>query len=73
MLLVNNATGPGLIVLPLAYQSFGWLNLLLLICLYAAMSVYSSFFLAECMSRIPGNDRFQGRLKRFDLALSSVE
>jgi len=66
-LLVNNITGPGLVILPLAFQTTGYAGLTLIITLYTLMSLVCIFFVAETMTRIPGNERFQNSVEFMDL------
>ncbi|GAB5368047.1 hypothetical protein AAMO2058_001284300 [Amorphochlora amoebiformis] len=63
VLLINNITGPGLVVLPLAYQQSGWIVSSTLLILLGVVSAVCSDMLVEAMSHVPGNSRFEGRVE----------
>ncbi len=67
-LLFNGMTGAGQVVLPLAFQSTGWLLCAALIVGLGALSALCSEMLAEAMASIPGNENFQGRIEFTHLA-----
>lgn len=62
-LLVNNITGPGLVVLANVFQNSGWVPAIGIIVLCAIIGGFSSLLLAESMTYIPGNKYFQGRVE----------
>ncbi len=53
-LLLNNATGPGLVQIPLLFQQSGWLPSVAMFLSSFALSVLSALMLVEATSRIPG-------------------
>mmetsp|Transcript_6762 Transcript_6762/g.10341 ORF Transcript_6762/g.10341 Transcript_6762/m.10341 type:complete len:529 (+) Transcript_6762:379-1965(+) len=63
VLLVNNITGPGLVVLPLAYQKSGWIVSTFGVIFLGVISAISCDMLIESMARIQGNENFQGRVE----------
>lgn len=63
VLLINNITGPGLVILPVAFQVSGWIPCLLLLGIMGAMSIVCCSFITESMTKIPGNENFQGRVE----------
>jgi hypothetical protein len=54
-LLLNNATGPGLVQIPLLFQQSGWLPSVAMFLSSFALSVLSALMLVEATSRIPGD------------------
>jgi hypothetical protein len=59
-LLSNNIVGPGLITVPLLYQTCGWLIPTVAFLFYALLATLASLFTVEAMQSIPGNRRFKG-------------
>lgn len=59
-LLVNNITGPGLITIPLVYQQAGWLITTFVFLLVMALSSIAATMLCKAMSKVRGNENFQG-------------
>jgi hypothetical protein len=53
-LLLNNATGPGLVQIPLLFQQSGWLPSVAMFISSFALSVLSALMLVEATSRIAG-------------------
>jgi hypothetical protein len=53
-LLLNNATGPGLVQIPLLFQQSGWLPSVTMFVSSFALSVTAALMLVEATSRIPG-------------------
>eukprot|EP01113_Clastostelium_recurvatum_P020372 TRINITY_DN2416_c0_g1_i4.p1 TRINITY_DN2416_c0_g1~~TRINITY_DN2416_c0_g1_i4.p1 ORF type:complete len:526 (-),score=90.87 TRINITY_DN2416_c0_g1_i4:1051-2628(-) len=67
-LITNNMTGPTMITIPVVFQQAGWVPTIILTILMMIISNFSSTFLCEAMSSIPGNNRFQGRIELSTLA-----
>mmetsp|Transcript_34741 Transcript_34741/g.55878 ORF Transcript_34741/g.55878 Transcript_34741/m.55878 type:complete len:606 (-) Transcript_34741:301-2118(-) len=63
VLLINNITGPGLVVLPLAFQQSGWFVTTFLTVLLGLLAAVTCCMIAESMTCIPGNEHFQGRVE----------
>jgi len=63
VLLVNNLTGPGMVVLPFLFVHAGWAVPTLILVLVAALSSLSGLCLAEAISSIPGNADFSLRIE----------
>ncbi|CAG8700976.1 3029_t:CDS:2, partial [Acaulospora morrowiae] len=62
-LLVSSMTGPGVVTIPLLFQSAGWLIPLVVFALAVLLSGFASLFLCEALSSIHGNERFQASVK----------
>ncbi|KAJ2998574.1 hypothetical protein HDV02_004389 [Globomyces sp. JEL0801] len=58
-LLVTSLTGPGLILIPLLYQSAGWIFPTIIFILIGIMAGVGSLFVVEAVSKFPGNEKFQ--------------
>jgi amino acid permease len=67
-LLFNNITGPGMVSLPLMYQASGWLLPSLWILIVFIISSFSSTLLCKAITRVPGNEHFEGRVEMTNLA-----
>nr|CAG8455456.1 1979_t:CDS:2 [Entrophospora candida] len=63
--LVATMIGPGLITIPLLFQSAGWLTSILMFILAIFLSTTASLVLCEVLSSIPGNEKFQSLDKMF--------
>eukprot|EP01117_Protostelium_nocturnum_P013077 TRINITY_DN4853_c0_g1_i1.p1 TRINITY_DN4853_c0_g1~~TRINITY_DN4853_c0_g1_i1.p1 ORF type:complete len:521 (-),score=123.74 TRINITY_DN4853_c0_g1_i1:49-1611(-) len=62
-LLTNSITGPGLITIPLLFQQSGWVSLIVCIIAVAFISCLAAVMLCSAMEKVPGNERFQGRVE----------
>jgi hypothetical protein len=62
-LLVNSMTGPALIVIPAIISQSGWVTPTILTIIMWFISIFASLILCECISLIPGNNNFQGRIE----------
>jgi len=67
-LLVNNITGPGLITIPLAFQQAGWFIPILIFGFIMISSSLAATMLCKAMSKVRGNETFQGRVEFCTLA-----
>jgi len=67
-LLVNNMTGPGMVLIPPLLQAAGWFTPILCMIVFCIVATFSSTMLCEAMSRVPGNEKFQGRIELTTLA-----
>eukprot|EP00954_Amorphochlora_amoebiformis_P004212 328497-Amorphochlora_amoeboformis.AAC.1 len=66
--MVNSIIGPGIVVLPLTFQRVGWGWTLMLLIGYCVVSTLCVLFLADAMTKIPGNDNHRGRVEFLQLA-----
>ena len=62
-LLIGSITGPGLVTIPVLYQTAGWFTPTLAFLLAACLSSLSALFICQVMSNIPGNDHFQAQIE----------
>ena len=67
-LLVNNVTGGSMVVLPQTFQDAGWVLPTMALMGIAFLSVVCGVMVIECMTLVPGNNRFQKRLEYTNLA-----
>ena len=67
VLLLNNVTGPGLVVLGAAYQGGGWVSASLVVIIVGLLSIISCGMLARAMAHVRGNDQFQGAIEYTNL------
>ncbi|KAJ9449833.1 hypothetical protein DIPPA_05178 [Diplonema papillatum] len=67
-LLVNNVTGPGLVEMPGANVSGGWLLVTLVVFGCYILSCLSCTMMLEAMKRMPGNSKFTQRIEFTTLA-----
>jgi hypothetical protein len=67
-LLINNITGGSMVVLPLTYQTSGWVLTTLALLGIAGLSTISSIMIIEAMNMIPGNHKFHKRMEYTNLA-----
>ncbi|RIB21930.1 hypothetical protein C2G38_2033993 [Gigaspora rosea] len=57
-LLVASMTGPGLVTVPLLFQTSGWITSLTTLILVELISSFSSLLLCEAIGSLPGNEKF---------------
>ncbi|CAG8540632.1 2340_t:CDS:2 [Gigaspora margarita] len=57
-LLVAAMTGPGLVTVPLLFQTSGWITSLTILILVSLISSFSSLLLCEAIGSLPGNEKF---------------
>ncbi|CAJ0910033.1 1058_t:CDS:2 [Entrophospora sp. SA101] len=62
-LLVSSMTGPGLVTIPLLFQTAGWLIPMICVAIVIMLSATASLFLCEALSAIPGNNNFQKKIE----------
>ncbi|PRP80111.1 hypothetical protein PROFUN_12265 [Planoprotostelium fungivorum] len=62
-LLTNSITGPGLVTIPLLFQQAGWVSPLLCMIIIAGISCLAAIMLCSAMEKVPGNERFKGRVE----------
>lgn len=67
VLLVNNITGPGMLLLPVLFQQAGWLVPMATLTAVCAISSLSCCCLADAMSRMEGNSRFDQRAEFYNV------
>jgi amino acid permease len=67
-LLINNVTGGSMVVLPQTFQQAGWVLPVMALFGVAALSVTCGLMIIECMTLVPGNNRFQKRLEYTNIA-----
>lgn len=65
VLIFNNNTGPGMVILPLVYQQAGWFTPTFALVLICILSSFAATMMCEAMQMIPGNSNFE---KRFEFA-----
>jgi len=62
-LILNNLTGPGLVVLGASYQGGGWVSSSLVVIIVGILSILGCGMLARVMAHVRGNDHFQGSIE----------
>ena len=62
-LILNNLTGPGLVVLGAAYQGGGWVSSTLVVIIVGILSILGSGMMARVMAHVRGNEHFQGAIE----------
>jgi len=60
-LMVNNITGPGMVTIPVMFQQAGWMSPIIIMLMITIMTGLASTLLCQAMTKIPGNEFFQGR------------
>ena len=68
ILILNNAMGPGLVVLPLVVAESGWFVPTVLFVIINIMTAFSCTMLCDAIQRIPGNRNFNRRVEYTDAA-----
>ena len=63
VLTVNNASGPGMLVLPKVFQQGGWLLCSALLIVMCIVSAFSATFLCDAIARVPGNSGLEQRIE----------
>jgi hypothetical protein len=63
VLTINNASGPGMLVLPRVFQQGGWLPCSLLLVAMCFVSGFSATFLCDSIARVPGNHALEQRVE----------
>lgn len=66
-LLVAAMTGPGLVTVPLLFQTSGWITSLTILILVSLISSFSSLLLCEAIGSLPGNEKFTKRIEYSNL------
>ena len=66
-LIINNLTGPGLVVLGAAYQGGGWASSTLVVIIVGIISILGCGMLARAMAHVRGNEKFQGSIEYTNL------
>ncbi|CAG8587343.1 5164_t:CDS:2 [Ambispora gerdemannii] len=67
-LLVSSMTGPGLVTIPILFQSAGWLTSILTLITVTLLSGAASLLLCETLSSVVGNEQFQRQIEFSSLA-----
>lgn len=68
MLLINNLAGPTIVSMPALAQEAGWLALIAVELLVAAVAAGCGFMLLGAMRRMPGNRRFEKQVQYANLS-----
>ena len=66
-LMTNNMIGPALVATPVIFQQAGWVTPTLAFLFIMVASSIASTALCDAMSRIPGNEYYQGRIEMVTL------
>ncbi|CAG8683463.1 14036_t:CDS:2 [Rhizophagus irregularis] len=62
-LLISSMTGPGLVTIPLLFQTAGWLIPVITFVVATVLSGAASLFLCEALSSVSGNNKFQKQVE----------
>ncbi|GBB94193.1 hypothetical protein RclHR1_23090001 [Rhizophagus clarus] len=62
-LLISSMTGPGLVTIPLLFQTAGWLVPVITFIVATVLSGAASLFLCEALSSVSGNNKFQKQVE----------
>ncbi|CAI2190965.1 16310_t:CDS:2 [Funneliformis geosporum] len=62
-LLVSSMTGPGLVTIPLLFQTSGWLLPTIMFTIAMSLGASASLLLCEALTTIHGNERFQRKIE----------
>ncbi|CAG8494149.1 1823_t:CDS:2 [Funneliformis mosseae] len=62
-LLVSSMTGPGLVTIPLLFQTSGWLLPTIMFAIAMSLGASASLLLCEALTTIHGNERFQRKIE----------
>ncbi|CAG8455521.1 7253_t:CDS:2, partial [Dentiscutata heterogama] len=57
-LLVSSMTGPGLVTVPLLFQTSGWITSMIIIILVVFLSSSAALLLCEAIGSLPSNEKF---------------
>ena len=67
VLLINNVTGPGMLLLPVLFQQAGWLVPVGALVVVGGVSTLACCCLVEAVSRLPGNKGFERRAEFYNV------
>ncbi|CAI2184989.1 3197_t:CDS:2 [Funneliformis geosporum] len=66
-ILVSAMIGPGLVTIPILFETAGWITPMVMFGLAILLASCSSLLLIEALSSIPGNERFQKKIEFISL------
>ncbi|RHZ56820.1 hypothetical protein Glove_396g60 [Diversispora epigaea] len=70
--LISAMMGPGIVTIPLLFQTAGWLTSILMFVIAIMLSVSSALLLCEAISSIPGNKRFSKKIEYIKLSQTLI-